>query len=326
MNFPNSALKINPVYLLILLLTLLSFQTISQYTILPDIEKRIGIQDSILSGQMEPPYQYRLVKPALGYALQTLFTSVGIEKTKAHELSYRIIIFFVFLGIYFLFYKYLKNFFSDKICMLGLLMLTVVIPLGISSIWEDGDYYTLLIYLAGFNLMMKNKDQYLPLLIMAGMFNRDQVIFLLVFYMIYLYSKGKLFERRSLIIIAAVFLLSVFAYMLPRLIFGFKETKYTVHHNTSTNLNVWKQIVEVWTAQVLVFVILCLKAFKKSSVFFKISFICLGIYTVIFFFNGILTQLAKFLPAYLIMIPMSLQLFKNEFAKENEKGSTVINA
>jgi len=325
MNFPNSYSKVKPVYFVIFLLTLLSFQTISQYTILPDIDTRINIQDSILSGQMEPPYQYRLVKPILGYSLQSIILTMGTDKIKAHELSYRILIFFVFLGIYSLFYIYLKNFFSDNICMLGLVMLQVVIPLGITSIWEEGDYYTLLIYLIGFNLMLKNKDYYLPFLIAVGIFNRDQVIFLLAFYVIYLYSEGRLFERKSLIIIFSSVILSVFAYLLPRFIFGFKESKYTVHHNTSSNFDLWKQIVELWVGEVLIFVILCLKAFKKSSIFFKISLICLGIYVIIFFFNGIMTQLAKFLPAYLILIPMSLQLFKNEFTGEkNKQGSPAI--
>lgn len=80
MNFPNSYFKIKPVYFLIFLLTLLSFQTISQYTILPEIDKRINIQDSILSGDMEPPYQYRLVKPILGYSLQYLILAMGADK------------------------------------------------------------------------------------------------------------------------------------------------------------------------------------------------------------------------------------------------------
>ncbi|MEO6695646.1 MAG: hypothetical protein ABIY50_11275 [Ignavibacteria bacterium] len=309
-------MKIKPVHFLILLLTLISFQTISQYTILPDIGRRINIQDSILSGQMEAPYQYRLVKPFLGYSLQTVFTAMGVDKFKAHEISYRLLIFVVFLGIYSLFYKYLKNFFPDNICMVGLLMLQAVIPLGISSIWEEGDYITLLIYLIGFNLMFKNKDQYMPLLIGVGMFNRDQVIFLLAFYALYLYSENRLFDRRSFFIIFISFSVAVIAYLIPRFAFGFLDSKYTVLHNTSTNITFWKQITELWIAEVLIFVILCLKVFKKSIIFFKISLICLGIYVIIFFFNGIMTQLAKFLPAFLILIPMSLQFFKHEVSEE----------
>jgi len=39
---------------------------------------------------------------------------------------------------------------------------------------------------------------------------------------------------------------------------------------------------------------------------------------IFFFFNSILSQLAKFLPAFLIMIPMSLQALTGESTEEKD--------
>lgn len=305
--------KIRPVYFIVLLLTLISFQIVSVKTIQPDVKKRIQLQDTILSGQMEPPYQYRIMKPVLGYTLQTFLSPFIKDKIKSHILSYRIILFFVFLGIYFLFYKFLKRFFSENTCIIGLLLLQIVIPLGITSIWEDGDYYTLLFYLIGLNLIFSGKDLLLPFVIFIGEFNRDQIIFLLVFYCIYLFENKKLFNRRSILIVILSVILWAGAYYSMRLIFGFKESIYTVAHNLHSNRSAWELILELWIAQVFIYVILSVKSYKRSSLFFKGCLLSLIVYFGIFFFNGILSQLAKFLPAYLILIPMSLQYITGEY-------------
>ncbi len=313
--------SVNPVYFVILLLTLVSYQIICEKTIFPDVPKRIEIQNSILSDTMEPPYQYRIMKPYLGYFLQKITTLFITDPVKVHTLSYQIIILIVFAGIYFLFYKFLNLFYPDNICILGLLLLQVVIPLGITSIWEDGDYYTLLFYLIGLNLIFRNKSYYLPLIIFIGITNRDQIIFLLAFYAAYLYAENKLFQKKSLVIIFSSVILWIIGYFGLRLIFGFKTSVYTVKHNTSTNIVEMGEIFSLWICMVSVYVILCIKSFKQSSKFFKASFIFLIVYVILFFFNGILTQLAKFLPAYLIFIPMSLQVLTNNYITIEQTGT-----
>lgn len=309
-----------PVFFVILLLTLISFEIVSKNTIQPDPQKRIRIQDSILTGQMEPPYQYRIMKPVLGFTVQTILSPFVKDSVKSHILSYRIIIFVVFLGIYFLFYKFLKNFFSENTCIIGLLLLQIVIPLGITSIWEDGDYYTLLFYLIGLNLIFSGKDLYLPLVIFIGEFNRDQIIFLIVFYMIFVYSKKELLKPRSIVVILSSVILWLTAYLSMRYYFGFKESVYTFAHNFHSNRSAVVLIIELWISQILIFVILSIKSFGRSNIFFRLSLISLAVYVVIFFFNGILSQLAKFLPAYLILIPMSLQFLTNEYTSEDKPG------
>ncbi len=238
---------------------------------------------------------------------------------KVHSLSYQLIIFMVFFGVYSLFYSYLKIFFSDSTCIIGLLLLAILIPLGITSIWEDGDYYTLLFYLIGINCIFRAKDHYLPLIIAIGVLNRSQIIFILVFYAAYLYQQKKLFSKRSIIIMISCIAANFLSFYSLRLYFGFKESPYKVSHEVRTNLDTWFDIATIWTGQVFIYTFLSIVAFKKSPLFFRLSLVSLIVYVIFFFFNSIMSQLAKFLPAYLILIPMSLQVLTGNKMKDYTK-------
>lgn len=304
--------KFKPVYFVIILVTLISYQTITDRTIFPNVPKRMELQNSILSGQSEAPYQYRVMKPALGFAVQQVISPFVSDPMKVHTLSYQFLILIAFFGIYTQLYCYLKLFFDDTACIIGLLLMQVIIPLGITSIWEEGDYYTLFFYLLGLNAMFRNKDYYIPLIILAGTFNRNQIIFLLVFYAAYLYQQRKLFNRKSIIVmISGVAALVIVSYGL-RFYYGFKLNPYGITHEIRSNIDYRFAIFTVWSEQVIIFIIMSAIAFKRSPVFFRLSFLSLILYVTLFFFNSILSQLAKFLPAYLIMIPMSLQVLTGQ--------------
>lgn len=319
MNLNQKAHKkiFRPVYLVILLVTMIVFQIISDRSIFPNVPLRMEIQESILSGQMEAPYQYRVMEPVLGYSLQQIIRPFLRNPIKVHTLSYQIILFFCFFGIFYQFYIFLKRFFTDQTCMLGILLLAIVIPLGISSYWEDGDYYTLFFYILGLNLIFDRKDYYLPLLILIATLNRTQIIFLLTFYVIFLFSNKELFKKKSFVIIGLSLAAFLIAFYSLRLYFGFKISPYPVEHEISSNFSSRYIILQLWTEEVLVFVILSILAFKKSSKFFRLSLLSLILYAIMFFFNSILNQLAKFFPAYLIMIPMCLEILTGESTLTN---------
>lgn len=311
--------------IIILFLSLISLQTISIYSLYPNVPLRIELQQSIFEGSIEPPYQYRILLSGAAYILQGPLDQIVQNKGSSHVIIYQILSFFIFTGIYFLFYAYLKFFFTESICIIGLILLYLVMPLGITGIWgEEEDYLTLLLYLIGFNLIFKSKEKYLPLLIAAGVFNREQIMFLIVFYFCYAAANKKLSSINTWMIIILSILLGAAGIYLLRLIYGFKETIYTFDWNVSENVREISKIVSLWSVMVLPFVIMCLLSFKKSSAFFKYSFIAIGVYILAFFFNGFLTQLTKFLPAYLVFIPMSLQLLSKEFT--GEKYSNQVSA
>lgn len=315
MESPENNSSNKYVFFLILLLTMISSQIISDRTIQPNVPKRMNIQDSILAGQYEAPYQYRILKSLLGEFTEYFVSKVVHDPVKSHVISFHIIIFIVFLGIFYLMYIYLKLFFSVNVCMIGMLLLQIVIPLGITSIWEEGDYITLLFYLIGFNLMFRSKEYLIPVVVLIGVLNRDQIIYILAFYVAFLIGDKRLFSKKGM----AVILLSLTAYFITyfsmRLYFGFKINHYVTEIQTSTNIDHWVAILGLWIEQVFVFVILCIISYKKSSTFFRLSLLSLILYVVIFFFNSILSQVAKILPAYLILIPMSLQTLTGEKMK-----------
>jgi len=213
----------------------------------------------------------------------------------------------------------LRSFFTGKTTLIGILLLQVVLPLSVTGYFMEGDFITLLFYLLALNLMLRRRDVYLPLLVGVATLNREQIIFVLVFYVIYLISQGRVFRKRSMLIVAAsiaAFLLGFFA---VRCHFGFPTTQYTIAsaiaHNTNPH-RLLRSIAPLWVAEVAGFAILSALAFQASNMFFKLAFLSLGLYSLLFFISGNLWELAKFLPAFLIMIPMSLQILTGEFVDE----------
>lgn len=305
-----------PVYFIIILLTLISSKIVDKEILSPDILTRVEVQNNILTGQIEYPYQYRVLKPVMGFVLQKIMRIFVNNTYRAHLYAFEIITVFAFLLLFSCFYLFLKMFFSDTSCIIGLLLLQVVIPLSITSVWQEGDFYNFIFFTIGFLLMFKSKDYLLPLVFAIGFSNREQIIFLFVFYIAYLISQNKLKQKKSLIVIALSVIACAAVYFALRWKFGYKYTE--VNYNTMRNTENIGLVIQLWSAQVLIFAILSVKAFKSSSKFFKLGLISLGAYFILYFFYGYMAELAKFLPAYLILIPMSLQIITGESA-DNKK-------
>ncbi|OQX92004.1 MAG: hypothetical protein B6D58_05155 [candidate division Zixibacteria bacterium 4484_95] len=308
------------VYILLLILTLVSSVLVCKEVIIPHVDARIQFENDVLNNQMEPPYQYRVLKPLIARALQILLSGIIDSVKTRHVLSYSMIVFFCFLGIYYFFYMYLRYLFSNKTSIIGLLLLQTVIPLSITGYYMIGDFITLLFYLVGFSLFFSNKDRYFPILIGLATLNREQIVFLLLFYVFYLFYRGQLFDKRKILIIIACVTAFLVAFIGVRIYFGLKISQYTIALHVARNTELKRlflQIIPLWFAEIAGFVLISILAFKKSNLFFKLSFISLGLYVLLFFLKGNLWELAKFLPAFLIMIPMSLQVLTGELANES---------
>ncbi len=192
----------------------------------------------------------------------------------------------------------------------------------------EGDFITLLFYVVGLNLILCRKDAYLPLVIGLGTFNREQMIFLVVFYAVHLISQQELFDKRNILVVSSCVGAYLAVFLGLRLYFGFKAGGHTMSVHIARNTDwyhVLRFILPLWLAEVAGFVVLCALAFKKTNTFFKLSFLSLGLYGLLFFLSGNLWELAKFLPAFLIMIPMSLQILTGEFADEKVRGVATSN-
>lgn len=307
------------------MLALISTWFVCQNVILPNINVRLKHENKILAGKMEPPYQYRVLKPLIGRGLQRLFSILTSRRHVQHFVAYTLISFLAFLGSFFLFHFYLKFYFPDYISLIGALLLQVVIPLSVSGYYMEGDFINLFFYILGLTLIQRERDEYLPLVIILGTLNREQFAFIVVWYFIFTITQRKITAQKMGLVLASL-LAWLVAFIGIRMFFGFKPSQFTVTlhvaNNTSIDNLLWL-IIPSWAAEVAGFIVLCILAFKNSNWFYKLSFLSLIIYVGLFFINGNLWELAKFLPAFLIMIPMALQVVTGRFIDQEMQPNTV---
>lgn len=303
-----------PVFILILILTLISTLYMNVVVVQPNVDVRIQHEDKILAGQMEAPYQYRVLQPLLSKALQALLSFPS--RTLQHIVAYTLLDYVTFAGIFYTFHALLKrSTLTDTSALLGLALLQVVIPLSITGYDVNGDFITLFFYLLGLNLVFNGREDYLPLVIGIATLNREQIIFLLAFYLAYRLGHPVGLNRRALRVTILSLIAFIAAYLAMRYIFGFKVSPATpqLHIANNTDPQRLLYIVLLWSAQVAGFVALCALAFKRSIRYFKLAFPSLGVYGVLFFVNGNLWEMAKFLPAFIILIPMGLQVLTGQY-------------
>lgn len=309
--------------ILIVMLTLISTWFVVTHVIVPYADIRIEFANAILRGEIDTHYRYRLLKPLLGNALESLLSLFGLQQPRLHIVSYGLWSFGIFAGIFSFFYLYLKKFFSTGTVFLGLVLLQAVIPLSVTGHYMEGDFITLLFHIVGFLLFLSGRDNYLPLLVAIGTINREQIIFLVLFYAIHLLSREEKRKRGLYVLFGSAF--AWLAVMLGlRWIRGFEPSIYTVSTNIAENLdlrNLLTLITPLWAAEVGAFALLGALAFRKSSLFFRLSFLGLAVYTGAFFLKGYMWELAKFLPAYVILIPMGLQSLSGEYTGQADQGS-----
>lgn len=307
-----------PVAILITMLALISTWYVVKTVILPHIGARIDLADAVLAGQAEPPYQYRVLKPLAGRGLETLLAPLIGNGRLRHVVSYSLITLAAFASAFSAFYLYLRKFFSRNAALIGLLLLQVVVPLSVTGYYMEGDFIALALYALGLYLMVSDNDIYLPAVVGLAALNREQSVFLVLLYALYLVGRRQA-QGKKLVILASCFAVWFAAVLGTRLYFGFRPTRYTVAvhiaHNTDLG-TLARSIVPLWIAEVASSVALCVLAFPRSGLFFQLSFLSLIPYAALFFLNGNLWELAKFLPAFLVLIPMGLQVLAGEYIEK----------
>lgn len=316
MNKGDAFVKQMPLIAILLTLASISAWFVCKNVILPNIDRRMEHESKILSGQMEPPYQYRLLEPLLGAAGRAAVSLFTENERAQHVVSYALISFAAFLGVFVSFYFYLRLDFSENASLMGTLLLQAVIPLSVTGMYMEGDFINLLFYILALILIRRGKDRWLPVLFVLGALNREQFVFMALWYILYLIAKRKAAISTALLA-AACLLAWGAAFLGTRLVFGFAPTQYTIALHVARNtdaVNLFLAVIPLWAAEVAGFAFLCVLAFRSSNWFYRLSFLSLLPYSVLFFLNGNLWELAKFLPAFTAMIPMSLQLLTGEFS------------
>lgn len=298
-----------------LLLTGISTWYLVSRVIRPFASGRAQFFDAIFAGTQEPPYQYRVLMHVLARGIAFVLAPFFDDHEALHVWAYGVLTFLVFAGIYALLFLLLRRWFSRATSIVGMMLFQAVVPLSVTGYVIEGDFFTVLAYLAGLHLMVRGRDAWLPLLAFVATFNREQMIWLAVFHGIFLYTHGLHRQRGKLLALGGIFAGWGAAMLATRLWFGFKESQYTwfVHLQANTDSALLERLtIPLWLAEVAVFLILAGLALRRSNDFFRLAFASLSVYTVLYFFHGHMWELAKWLPAYLVLIPMALQVVMGE--------------
>jgi len=300
------------VMLLLLVLALMSAWTHYKLTVKVEGFRPLRLEhhQDVLTGLKEPPYRFRVLAPAAAEGLQALLPSPRERDTDAKaerlDASYFIIVFISFLVTYGLFFRILRRWFSVSEALVGCLLLFAVVPLSITGFFSDDDFVTLAFYAMGFALFMSGRDFLLPFVVLVGTLNREQIAFVVVFWLAYELAEGKLFRWRILIILLACVAAFLIPYEVLRHRRGNPPSIYTVSYHIENNVREFGRLIRVWAVEVLPFVVLALAGLRRAPRFFAYALATLPVYVLAFFLKGNLWELAKALPMYLILIPLSL--------------------
>lgn len=280
----------------------------------PNLQARQGFVEHVLAGQAEAPYQYRVLHPLLGHTLEGALPE-ALGARWRHSLAYGLLSLVYFAGAYGFFHAWMRSLYSPAVALLGTVLLAVPVPLAITGYIGEGDCLNLMAFALGFWLMARRHDAWLPVVVGAATLNRAQAVYLAVFYAAHLAASGELGRRRRLAILVACGAAFLAAYLGLRGWYGPRPNPYgiafNVAHNTSPR-TLREVVAPLWLSVVAGPALLAGVAFRRTTRFLRLSFLALGPYLVAFFLEGILLELAKFLPAFLVMIPMAVQTLTGE--------------
>lgn len=307
----------------LLFLAAVSTWYVSTKVIYPFLESRQAFVAQVRAGTMEPPYQYRLLEHFVPWLLDSAMGVVLHNDNLRHGLAYMIPLLATFAALYLLLFLLLRTWMSRNAALVGCSAFAVLVPLSVTGYVEEGNFLTVLFYVVGLLLMTRRQDAWVPLVVGVATLNREQMIWLVLFHAIFLWAHGRLRERRSLILLGGGALAWAAGYLAPRLYYGFRESQYTtalhVGRNTDPAALVYA-IVPLWIAQVAVLVLLCAFAWRQSNRFLRVAALSLVPYTVLFFFMGNMWEMAKWMPAFLILLPMALQPVVGQWVPEDMRA------
>ncbi len=281
---------------------------VTSQVVIPHRVVRLEHLAAVLGGEAEAPYRFRLLLPVVGDAIERVVGLLIESPGRRHIAAYALLHMTVFTGVFWAFRSLLARWFSPLAALTGCLMLALAVPLTVTPSYPDGDFITLLVYVVGLLLITSRRDAWLPLLVLVGTLNREQTAFLVVLHALHLFANDELRTRRALLLLTA----STAAWL--AVYFGLRMgddsvSRFTPAYHLGRNTDVWRlqTTLPLWGAEVLGFTIFAAMAYRRSSRFFRLALLSLIPYAGLFAAHGLLWELAKFLPAHVVLIPMGLQ-------------------
>ena len=248
----------------------------------PFAGSRTSFLNKIVTGKHVAPYQYRILKPFIYKSLNKL---VPIKEPIRTLVTSTIVALACFYGIYQLFYMYLPAY-----QIIGMFLLFLIIPVSITGFWQFGDFINLLFVLV---ILWAVKIHSIPLLFLSliGVFNRDQIIYFSLFYLVRYPNEWAVVLFYMLFGFGISY--SIMKHYKPEI--NTASVKKHIKNNTDFS-NVMRRILPNWFVYIVPFWIL---GFVYAD---SVTLAILGAYTIVFFFMGHMWEFAKYLPVHVILI------------------------
>jgi hypothetical protein len=140
------------------------------------LDYQVDDHTRVIAGTFASPDQYRI----LAYLLAETLVRLGLPIHSAHEV-WRVI--FTSTSLY-VFYRYLRGWFTPLVAVLGTFMLAAAIPLTyVYYMMQVTDPLNMLVFFLAFWVMREGKDPWLIPLVGVGMLNRESPVLIPVFYL-----------------------------------------------------------------------------------------------------------------------------------------------
>ena len=288
------------------------YQTIRVDT--PNFDLKFQRHTSIISNSIEYPYQYRLLNP---YAAQLWFSlsKLALPEKAGFLLAYALQNLIIYSFLIYAFSKLISLWFDETGVIVGLLMLSVIIPLSLTGYDNLGDVTTAGMMSLGFYFINTGRTKFLFPLIFFGAFNELQMILLAAFY--FFGTAGHLTSGKAWLNTVLLVIMFLVAYYIIYLIRGgeafFRNlawlyTKDTKEMNDLQFNLTHPDFVPLWIIMIVPLLFFALKDFKIKPEFLKRSliFVLPLFYFIAFLFIARMREIDKALTIFVILIPLAL--------------------
>jgi len=166
------------------LLLSISLILADQYFLLiekPTVDVRSQLHQSIIDGTADSPYRYRVLVPYLTQGLSLILHP--LFETDSLVYSYRIFDTLAIFASLLTLYQYLRNWFSDRISLIGVLIMSTSMLVGFQNhYYQPWSLLEPAVFALGLNLLLNKRYGWFGVIIALGTFIRETAIFLVILY------------------------------------------------------------------------------------------------------------------------------------------------
>jgi hypothetical protein len=247
------------------------------------------------------PGQYRI----LAFLIPEAFIALGLDTVSAYLLQQFI---FIFVAAC-VFHVYLRSWFDDDRAMIGSLLILAAYPVTCMPYIQPASALNFVVFIAGFLLIERRMDKWLPPLMVVGTLNNETTVLLIAAYFI---SKlGR--ERGRVVLLKSLLLLMVWLVTVAalRLYFGWRPffTEFVQLPNNVAGFKAIRGVFDWYLGPFYVFgalwVLALIHLHKKPSFLRRQLWFCVLFLAVHFVFAR-MEEVRLFLPLAPVIVPLGL--------------------